>query len=272
MSAKADEVKQTINLYTSADKEVKDDEALDVTGAPSDENADPLVMPNLVSKKPGMLRTKGNLTLHTRSAHQLFYGRKKDEKKKIKPITGLVRFALNMNQLYDLAAKDDPYADSVLISVEEKLEEVSVTIKNHIKELEEQLADMEGITIDSHESVQPISVPLEFRTTYGFIAAQLIGKYDKLIRLAQCAMHVTGTFLQSDWERVVRKSGSNIRNAFWQSSRYRYTGVTRNDIAANNPIARNAIEKYGELPQEILEGTKRGKYAPKILGTKNSEG
>ncbi|MFK5892412.1 MAG: AcaB family transcriptional regulator, partial [Pseudomonadota bacterium] len=73
---------------------------------------------------------------------------------------------------------------------------------------------------------------------------------------------------QSDWERTVRNSGKLIRNVFWESSRYRYTGVTRNDIAANNAVARNAIEKFGELPQDILEGTKRGKFAPKIYERK----
>jgi hypothetical protein len=40
-------------------------------------------------------------------------------------------------------------------------------------------------------------------------------------------------------------------------------------MAANNEKARGAIEKYGELPQEILEGRKRAKHAPKIRSNKN---
>lgn len=236
-----------------------------------EDNADTLVMPNLVSKRPGMLRTRGEILIHTRSAHRLFYGRRKDEKKGIKPITGLVRFALNMNQLYDLAAKDDPYADAVLLKVEQRLAEVERLIKGHVAALEELLSDMEGISINFHESVEPVSIPLEFRTTYGFIAARLLGQYDKLVRLAQSAMHV-GLFFQEDWARVVRKSGSVIRSVFWLSTGYRYTGVKRNDIAANNGVAREAIAKYGELPQAILEGSKRSKYAPPIVGrTQNKD-
>ncbi|MEN8132067.1 MAG: PFL_4669 family integrating conjugative element protein [Pseudomonadota bacterium] len=229
-----------------------------------EDNADPLVIPNLVSKRPGMLRTRGEIIIHTRSAHRLFYGRRKDVKKGIKPITGLVRFALNMNQLSELAAQDDPYADAVLLKVEQKLAEVEKLIKGHVAAVEELLSDMEGISISFHESVEPVSVPLEFKTTYGFIAARLLGQYDKLVRLAQSAMHV-GLFFQEDWARIVRKSGSSMRNVFWISSSYRYTGVKRDDIAANNGVAREAIAKYGELPQAILEGAKRGKYAPQII-------
>lgn len=228
-----------------------------------EDNADTLVAPNLVNKRPGMLRTQGHLTIHTRSAHRLFYGRRRDDKTGKAPIVGLVRFALNMNQISDLAAADDPYADAVLLKVEEKLEECKQTITGHVAELEDLLSDTDGITIDFHESVEPIKVPLEFKTTYGFLAARTLSQYDKLVRLAQSAMHV-GLFFQEDWARVVRKSGSLIRHAFLLSASYRFSGVKRDDIAANNAVARRAIDKYGELPQVILEAGKRGRYAPAI--------
>jgi hypothetical protein len=53
------------------------------------------------------------------------------------------------------------------------------------------------------------------------------------------------------------------------STQYRFTGVTRDDMAANNEKARSAIDKYGELPQDILEGRTRAKHAPKIRSIKN---
>ncbi len=227
------------------------------------DGADPLVMPNLVSNRPGPLRTKGKITLHTRSAHRLFYGRMRDEKKNVQAITGLVRFALNMNQLSDLAAKDDPYADAVLLKVEAKLSVTKKYVNECIIELEQLLDDTEDISIDFHQSVRPIDVPLEFRTTYGFVAARLIAKYDKLVRLALTAKHI-GMIFSEDWGRFNGRAGRMIRDAFHASSVYRYTGVTRDAIAANNPVARAAIDKYGDLPQSILDGSKRGKYAPDI--------
>lgn len=241
-----------------------DDEVSKSRAPTHKDDADPLVTPNLVNKHPGQLRTRGEIIIHTRSAHRLFYGRRKDDKKGIKPITGLIRFALNMNHISDLAAKDDPYADAVLLEVERALLAAEKMIREHVAALEELLSDMEGISIYFHESVAPIKVPIEFRTTYGFIAARLLSRYDKLVRLAQSAMHV-GLFFEEDWGRVVRKSGRVIRRVFHLSSSYRYVGVTRDDMAANNQVARNAIEKYGTLPQAILEGSKRGKYAPPIV-------
>src|SRR3546814_18134342 len=43
-----------------------------------------------------------------------------------------------------------------------------------------------------------------------------------------------------------------------------YSGCTRDDFAAKNAAARAALEKFGELPQEVLEGTRRSKFAPPI--------
>ena len=73
-----------------------------------------------------------------------------------------------------------------------------------------------------------------------------------------------GLIFSEDWGRFNGKSAKMIRDAFHASSAYRYTGVTRDDIAANNPVAQGAVLKYGELPQYILDGSKRGIYAPEI--------
>lgn len=232
-----------------------------------EDNADTLVLPNLVNKRPGMLRTRGDLTLHTRSAHRLFYGRRRDDTKKIKPIIGLVRFAHNMNQIYDLAAADDPYADAVLLKVENELDACRKSVTGHIAELEELLSDMDGISINFHESMEPVKVQLEFKTAYGFLAARILSQYDKLICLALSAMHV-GLLFQEDWARVVGKSGRMIRYTYQLSTSYRFTGVSRVDIQANNSVARTAIEKYGELPQIILKAEKRSKFAPTLPRSK----
>ncbi|MEW8139473.1 MAG: PFL_4669 family integrating conjugative element protein [Candidatus Thiodiazotropha endolucinida] len=257
--------KKPDNILSMADDEF--DEAFATDEKPStpvhDDDADTIVTPDLVNKRPGMLRTRGELVLHTRSAHRLFYGRRRDDKKNQKPIIGLIRFALNMSQICDLAAEDDPYADAVLLKVENKLEECKSKVMQHVKELEDLLSDTDGISIKVYDSVEPVILPLEFKTTYGFLAARILSQYDKLVRLAQSARHV-GLFFQEDWARVVRSTGSSIRNVFFLSTSYRYTGVRRDDIAANNKVARRAIDKYGELPPIILKGTKRARYAPAI--------
>ena len=41
-------------------------------------------------------------------------------------------------------------------------------------------------------------------------------------------------------------------------------GATRDDFASKNAVARAALEKFGELPQDVLEGTRRSRFAPPI--------
>ena len=50
----------------------------------------------------------------------------------------------------------------------------------------------------------------------------------------------------------------------YTSQQYRYSGATRDDFASKNAVARAALEKFGELPQDVLEGTRRSRFAPPI--------
>ncbi|KRG85964.1 conjugal transfer protein, partial [Stenotrophomonas acidaminiphila] len=56
-----------------------------------------------------------------------------------------------------------------------------------------------------------------------------------------------------------------LRSLFSLAQQYRYSGCTRDDFAAKNAAARAALEKFGELPQDVLEGTRRSKFAPPIV-------
>ena len=52
---------------------------------------------------------------------------------------------------------------------------------------------------------------------------------------------------------------------FSLAQQYRYSGTKRDDFAANNAAARAALEKYGELPQDVLEGERRSRFAPPLI-------
>jgi hypothetical protein len=52
---------------------------------------------------------------------------------------------------------------------------------------------------------------------------------------------------------------------FTLAQQYRYSGTQRDDFAASNAAARAAREKYGEMPTDVLEGTRRSRFAPPIL-------
>lgn len=243
--------------------------------APSHEdNADPITDPRDVSNKPGRIKTKGSFIIHTQLAHRLFYGRKKANhsfdkegnkiNKKIMPIIGVTRYVSNINALYDLAEMNDPYADAKLIEIEDELSSVKELLINNIEALQQLLGDIADMEIQASFSIKPITLPLEFSTPFfGFEASRIVKYYDRLVLLALTTRQ-TGDLLESDWNRIVNKTATKIRSVFYKTSEYKFAGASRDDMAANNKVARAAIEKYGELPQDILEGRKRAKHAPKI--------
>ncbi|MET0076414.1 MAG: PFL_4669 family integrating conjugative element protein [Candidatus Thiodiazotropha lotti] len=210
---------------------------------------------------PGRLKTTGSVVIHTRAAHELFYGRKGDSNSGINRIVGLTLFATNANNLSLLCKRDDPYAEAVLIKIEELFSMFEEDLSKKIIRLKQILDGMGGVVIDFHESIEPVSIPLEFGTPYGFIAARNLSQYDKLVTLAYSAKQ-TGLIVQSDWHQYVVKTRTRLRHIFQVSTRYRYGGATRDDIAANNAIAREVIEKYGDLSSEILNRNKRAQYVP----------
>lgn len=235
-----------------------------------EDNADPIVPPRQVSTRPGWVRTKAEIVLHTNIAHRLFYGRRRNDKEKIKAIIGLVRFSINVNNIFECASHDDPWADAVLVDIEKRFSATNKLVKENTEVLDQLLDGMEGLRICINESVSPVTLPVEFRTVYGFMGARLLGQFDNLVRQGLVARHV-GLIFKDDWGKLVMEAGKKIRDLFFLSTRYRYTGVTRNDVATNNEIARRALEKNGKLSQNILEGAHefRAKHAPYIRQTGN---
>ncbi len=239
-----------------------------------EDNADTIVDPKLVSTKPGRVVTKGEFEVHTMLGHRLFYGRKKSKReeivdgksiiKNVSAIVGLVRFTTNVNKLFDYAIKDDPYADAKLIKIEEGLHEAIGLIDTRIQILTDLIDGMNDMRIKLNASIDPVTLPLEFRTPFfGFEATKMVKRFDRLTLLGLAAKQI-GTILDADWNRLISKSGSKARHVFLLSSGYRYTGARRDDFAANNGVARSAIEKYGKLPDDILRGDRTCRFLPSV--------
>jgi len=231
-------------------------------------DADSIVDPTLATTEPGKVIFKGKITVHTKLAHRLFRGRKaskaKNGGKGTQAIIGLVRFASNINSLASLVSMDDPYADQKLLQIEEALEAVTGLVSERTQALQEIVEAYDSIEDPESASLEPIRLPVEFRTPYyGYAASNLLKKFDDLVRLGLSARKM-GLILDDDWTRLVTNSATKIRHVFLLSTGYHFAGANRNDFAANNPVARSAIEKYGELPQDILKGERRGRHAPHI--------
>ena len=211
----------------------------------------------------GSLRSAMKLTLHTHQASRLWHGRASAEG--IPGIIGLSGFLSITNKMMRGVAQDDPYSDFWMLRVEQKSDEV----KSHLSLLKEQIAQVfaqvpSALSLGQNLNLQPATLSVFANSPLGFLAIYLIADYDELARQAILAHH-TALVDRATLDHWLESGGHQLRSLFTLVQRYRYSGTKRDDFAANNAVARAALEKYGPLPQDILEGTRRSRYAPPII-------
>jgi len=233
------------------------------------DNADPVVDYTTAASQPGTLRGNANLVIQTRQAQRLVYGRKKTEDKA--HITGLVRFGMNMNRIWASAGRDDPYADWALLRIEETLTQARETVSQRQEDIATRISNAAaGVEIEVAHSIKPVQVPLQFGNAYGYMGAYLISDYDQLVRAILTARFV-GLITYAKSTKTLHDTATQIRHAFGLSSMWKFTLVTRTDVLNNTPMAlkaKDAMSKMGELPQNIIDGSRRAQIAPEILSAK----
>ncbi|MDH4564540.1 MULTISPECIES: PFL_4669 family integrating conjugative element protein [unclassified Pseudomonas] len=211
----------------------------------------------------GSLRAAMSLTLHTHHASRIWHGRTAAEGRPA--IVGLNGFIAVMNKMKRGAEQDDPYSDWWMLRIEEKLAQTKDTLQALREQVDQALADVPpALTLGENLNVQPVKLPLFVNAQLGFVAVYLLADYDDLARKLILAHH-TALIDRSTLERWLNEGAHALRSLFSLAQQYRFSGCVRDDFAAKNAAARAAIEKFGELPEEVLEGTRRSRYAPPIV-------
>ncbi|AGI08235.1 Hypothetical Protein XCAW_02451 [Xanthomonas citri subsp. citri Aw12879] len=163
------------------------------------------------------------------------------------------------------AEQDDPYSDWWMLRIEEKLSQTDTALRQLREQMDRALTEVPAaLSLGDNLNVQPIRLPLFVNAQLGFMAVYLLADYDELARKLILAHH-TALIDRSTLERWLNEGAHALRSLFSLAQQYRYSGCTRDDFAARNAAARAALEKFGELPQEVLEGTRRSRYAPPIV-------
>jgi len=210
----------------------------------------------------GSLRSAMSLTLHTHHASRIWHGRTASDGKP--GIIGLNGFLAIMNKLKRGVEQDDPYSDWWMLRIEDKINDTRERLQTLKEQVDEALADVPAaLSLGENLNVQPIKLPLFVNAQLGFMAVYLLADYDDLARRLILAHH-TALIDRSTLERWLNEGGHALRSLFSQAQQYRYSGACRDDFAANNAAARTAREKFGELPQDVLEGTRRSRFAPPL--------
>jgi integrating conjugative element protein (TIGR03761 family) len=202
------------------------------------------------------------LTLHTHHASRIWHGRAPSEGRAA--IIGLNAYVSIMNKMKRGSEQDDPYSDWWMLRIEEKLTQTKSVLQTLRDQVDVALAGVPtALSLGDNLNVQPVKLPLFINAQLGFMAVYLLADYDDLARRLILAHH-TALIDRSTLERWLNEGAHALRSLFSMAQQYRYSGAQRDDFAANNAAARAALEKYGPLPQDVLEGTRRSRFAPPI--------
>lgn len=232
---------------------------LDMIASGIDEQA-PADQPTPPARRdgPGALRGEVSLTLNTHQACNLFHGRRHVENGPA-GIPGLYRFANHLDQIAVGAGSDDPYADWTIMRIEDLMQGCEMLMAEFEDDVLGMLKNVRGLQIGVASSIEPKVIELQLTSPYAHWGARLIGQYDALMTVILSARYVA--LLDED---VVVKTIQECSRAFRRFAHvaqdYRFSGVTRVDVEQKTARALEAAEKYGEVPEVILDGSFRPRF------------
>ena len=221
----------------------------------------------------GALRTQARLTIHTRQAQALYLGRERqaaaDGEPEKRGITGLEGFARLAAQIANAAAEDDPYADLALLKVEDALAVAEKAVRADIRLMTGPLESMPGMEVDLSQSLAPLQLPFMIASPYGAKGAYLLHDFDELMRVVLTAQRCALVDRERAYSFLLR-AGRPLRRVYGMPLlNWRHTGATRRDVREDTRLARQAREVYApfkilDIPDDVLQGTRRPRFAPPI--------
>lgn len=215
--------------------------------------------PTGLTAQPGHLQGTATLVIQTRQAQRLLVGRAPREGKV--RMVGLPHFSGLMRAIWVAASQDDPYADWHLVQVQDGIEHARLELGRWLHQLQERLQSVPGLEIQIAQSASPVRVPLRFATPYGYLGAYLIADYDQLVRAVLTAQHV-GVLSRDAGEELSRRGARRVRRVFTTPLGWKPLAIIREEARTNTPRAQRARDQMGELPADILAGTRRARLAP----------
>jgi integrating conjugative element protein (TIGR03761 family) len=207
------------------------------------------------------------MKLHTREAWQMFTGRSADASGQTPAIPGGRRFAAVLRAIWALSARDNPYADWILIRVTRRLGEIRAQMSRTIEAREAELERLRsrGLSLSVLASSRPVTVELGFRSPYGYATAEAIVEFDFHVRLVQTLM-LKDRLSDEAGREAIREIGRGLRALFlepirWERSlmREEMLPLSRADFLPGAAEAARmrvqaAVSLFGEVPRTVFTG------------------
>ncbi|PCJ88257.1 MAG: TIGR03761 family integrating conjugative element protein [Thiotrichaceae bacterium] len=203
------------------------------------------------------------IELATRPAVRLFQGREKTAKRH--GILGLPGFSKIIRGIEQAVRDDDPYADYHFHQIEQAIEDLTFDLDGELKDITAFIDENipSAMRLPEIGSKNPVVVPVRFASRLGFQLVYQLLKVDQIVLKVLLANHI-GLLPNKEKFETLARVEKRVRGVFHLVFAYRHTGVTRDDIAANNKKAQKAIEFMGDLEHGYLNGTNRSDNAPPL--------
>lgn len=221
---------------------------------------------------PGKLTASvDTLTFHNRYVKMMIEGRKPQKKdgKTVSGIIGLKLFAAITRDCIKSAQADDPFADLVLITLEQSEQRCRDKLISLSKKVDEALSIVPtGVSLSGVESVEPMYFQVAFSANpYASRAAYLLLNFDECLNKVWAARFkgLLGTNEANDFNQLAQRA---VRAYFSKAKIYRHFGINRKDIVLTTARGAEAIKHYQrhhlELSEPVIKRELRGQFAPVI--------
>jgi integrating conjugative element protein (TIGR03761 family) len=203
------------------------------------------------------------IELATRPAVRLFQGREKTPNRH--GILGMPGFSKIVRGIEQAVREDDPYADYHYKQIEQSIEDLAFDLDSELKDIKAYIDENtpSAMRIPDIGSKQPLVVPVRFASRLGFQLVYQLLKVDQIVLKVLLANHI-GLLPNREKFDTLSRVEKRVRSVIHLVFAYRHTGVTRDDVAANNKKAERAIEMMGDLEPGYLDGSLRSDNAPPL--------
>ncbi|KHS98147.1 hypothetical protein RC88_05165 [Pectobacterium parvum] len=251
-----------VNKATHQESTLPEPTALSLTTQPSRER----------ESRSGALKSSLTLDLHTHYAIRLWDGRRKEQtatadvnsQRPPRHIFSMPQVISRAGQAYQASVSDNPYADALLVRLEDAIEISTDKVQQVVQEISEILKSIPvSIKLTDVMSVSPLNIGVYSSSPLGYRCVWLLVGYDQLAMKVFQAFHY-GLISRATRDQYLDKGGYAIRQIYSIVQNYRAVTVTRDDILARTPAGLKAIELYGEPDADIMSGKVRSSFSARL--------
>lgn len=221
------------------------------------------------ARRAGALKSSLSIELHSDYAIRLWAGRQEDKgvkgRKAGRPAIASMPLVIHVAGLvYRDSAADNPYADAVMVQLEQALARASAQIQARVVELDSLLSAIPAqISLTTIASVKPLNIGVFSRSPLGYRCVWLLVGYDQLAMKAFQAHHY-GLISRQHRDSMLKQGGHLVRRIYGILRSWRRVDVTRFDVLNQTSKGVEAVSRLGTPEEAIMSGVLRSSFSPPL--------